>query len=229
MTGGWWSVVGDGPTGGDAASAASRQPPAASRQPPAASHQPPATNHQPPMTHRRLSPGGWGGRGAAGPRPVRCVVTVSTKQTCPARPLSTRPPVGGPAFVPCRITAMGIAVHDAGRTWRPLTPAVRREARGEQAQAIHRPPQGPPDSPPPGPHRSTTARRRQALDPTPSPPTGWRYYAGGFGACAKTGVLNSQGVERAGCFFANPTMNPGAASRIPLPLREKVAERSEVG
>jgi len=36
-------------------------------------------------------------------------------------------------------------------------------ARGEQAEAIHRPPRGPPDSPPPGLHRSTTARRHRGV------------------------------------------------------------------
>ena len=36
-----------------------------------------------------------------------------------------------------------------------------QEARGEQAQAIHRPPQGPPRYPSPGLHRSTTARRHR--------------------------------------------------------------------
>ena len=36
-----------------------------------------------------------------------------------------------------------------------------QEARGEQAQAIHRPAQGPPGYPSPGLHRSTTARRHR--------------------------------------------------------------------
>jgi hypothetical protein len=36
-----------------------------------------------------------------------------------------------------------------------------QEARGEQAGAIHRPPQGPPGYPSPGLHRSTTARRHR--------------------------------------------------------------------
>ena len=101
------------------------------------------------------------GEGAGRPGLARCccVVTVSTKQTCPAQPFSTRHPAGGPCFGPCRITADDIAASDAGGTWRSQQSAPL--ARGEQAEAIHRPPQGPPGYPSPGLHRSTTARRHR--------------------------------------------------------------------
>ena len=135
----------------------------------------PSPPHPAAATRRRPSPAGGGrtiahdssppvqavGEGAGRPGLARCccVVTVSTKQTCPAQPFSTRHPAGGPCFGPCRITADDIAASDAGGTWRSQQSAPL--ARGEQAEAIHRPPQGPPGYPSPGLHRSTTARRHR--------------------------------------------------------------------
>ena len=70
--------------------------------------------------------------------------------------------------------ALRLAALASGLTGSPpmtLLPATRgghdfrrrsaQEARGEQAEAIHRPPQGPPKYPSPGLHRSTTARRHR--------------------------------------------------------------------
>ena len=48
-----------------------------------------------------------------------------------------------------------------GPTAAVATSSTPPEARGEQAEVIHRPPRGPPDSPSPGLHRSTTARRHR--------------------------------------------------------------------
>ena len=105
--------------------------------------------------------GGKVREGAGRPGLARCFVcfTVSTKQTCPAQPFSTRHPAGGPCFGPYRITVDDIAASDAGGTWRSQQSAPL--ARGEQAEVIHRPPQGPPGYPSPGLHRSTTARRHR--------------------------------------------------------------------
>ena len=63
-------------------------------------------------------------------------------------------------------------------------------ARGEQAEAIHRPPRGPPGlyfvrassldhSPPPS----------RNVDPTPSPPTGWEVLCARFERCSGDGGL----------------------------------------
>jgi hypothetical protein len=70
--------------------------------------------------------------------------------------------------------ALRLAALASGLTGSPpmtLLPSARgghdfrrrsaQEARGEQAEAIHRPPQGPPRYPSPGLHRSTTARRHR--------------------------------------------------------------------
>jgi hypothetical protein len=159
VIGDWWLVVGDwwlllicprkGGAGGPLAPGAG---------------QPLATNHQPPPIHASSLSGiaaGKFGEGAGRPGLARCFdcFTVSTKQTCPAQPFSTRPPAGGPCFGPYRITAADIAARDAGGTWPGQQSAPL--ARGEQAQAIHRPAQGPPKYPSPGLHRSTTARRHR--------------------------------------------------------------------
>jgi len=63
---------------------------------------------------------------------------------------------------PCRRFRTSVA-GEAGRrnVLPPWAVAVPSRARGEQEDAIHRRPRGPPDSPPPGLHRSTTARRHR--------------------------------------------------------------------
>ena len=77
-----------------------------------------------------------------------------------ARSFSTGSPVGA-LFGPGRIIARSIAGPDAGRTSHPVADRFAPEARGEQAGAIRRRPQGPPAYPSPGLHRSTTARRHR--------------------------------------------------------------------
>ena len=114
----------------------------------------------PDMSSPRLRTSGWGGRGAAGPRPVRMCFTVSTKQTAPRsrfpRALRLAALASGLTGSPPRTLLPGTRGGHGGRRQRSA-----REARGEQADAIHRRPQGPPESPTPGLHRSTTARRHR--------------------------------------------------------------------
>ena len=123
-------------------------------------HQPPTTNHPSPTTVRRLLSRRVG-EGAGRPGLARCCcrVTVSTKQTCPAQPFSTRLPGSGPEFGPDRIAPQTLL--PTARGGHDFRRRSAQEARGEQAQAIHRPPQGPPKYPSPGLHRSTTARRHR--------------------------------------------------------------------
>ena len=65
------------------------------------------------------------GEGAGRPGLARCFdsFTVSTKQTCPAQPFSTRPPAGGPCFGPYRIIRRGHCCPGRGRDM--AQPAVR--------------------------------------------------------------------------------------------------------
>jgi hypothetical protein len=97
-----------------------------------------------------------GGRASPG---ALIVLPFRRRLTCPARPFSTRPKAGGPCFGPYRITPRPLlAATCSGHDFRRRPAQL---ARGEQAQAIHRRPQGPPRYPSPGLHRSTTARRHR--------------------------------------------------------------------
>ena len=98
----------------------------------------------------------------------------------PASSFSTRPPAAGRSLA-LPAPARCLAVPDGGGRAAPIARrGPTHQARGEQEDAIHRRPQGPPRSASPGLHRSTTARRhREALDPTPSPPTGCSHYRAG--------------------------------------------------
>ena len=119
------------------------------------------------------------GEGAGRPGLARCCCRVT---------VSTKPDLGRPSDPPVKSRsgrdgaaprsrfprALRLAALASGLTGSPpltLLPSARgghdfrrrpaQEARGEQAQAIHRPPQGPPRYPSPGLHRSTTARRHR--------------------------------------------------------------------
>ena len=100
----------------------------------------PSPPHPVGAARRRPSPKGegevWGmtllrllsrrcGEGAGRPGLARCFdsFTVSTKQTCPAQPFSTRPPAGGPCFGPYRIIRRGHCCPGRGRDM--AQPAVR--------------------------------------------------------------------------------------------------------
>ena len=119
---GWWLVVGCwwlAGAGGEGAACAAL---------PRTDEQPLATGHWPPSIHASSLSGiaaGKVGEGAGRPGLARCCcrVTVSTKQTCPAQPFSTRPPAGGPCFGPYRIIRRGHCCPGRGRdmAW----PAVR--------------------------------------------------------------------------------------------------------
>ena len=168
------------------------------------------------------------GEGAERPGLARCVCVLPFRRDRPPR----------------------AAVIHAPSGWRPLLrawpdhrrrPCGRRRAADMAGFPVSDPPRGARRAG--RGHPSTSARtpglssaRASSLDhspppsrnvdPTPSPPTGWGHYAGGFGGRAKTGVLNPQGVERAGCFSANATIISGQRHRFLLPLREKVARRA---
>ncbi len=131
---------------------------------------------RPGTTLRRLLSRRFG-EGAGRPGLARCCcrVTVSTKPDLgrpsdpPVKSRSgrdgTAPRSRFPRAIRLAALASGltgssvadIAACGGGGTWRSQQSAPL--ARGEQAEAIHRPPQGPPRYPSPGLHRSTTARR----------------------------------------------------------------------
>ncbi len=102
------------------------------------------------------------GEGAGRPGLARCLCVLPFRRSRPA-PRGRFPHA-------LRLAALLKALPDHRR--RPCGPrraadmtlpasAARTTARGEQAEAIHRPPQGPPNSPSSGLHRSTTARRHR--------------------------------------------------------------------
>ena len=115
------------------------------------------------MGLRRLQPSGWGGRGAAGPRPVLWSFTVSTRQAAPrgrfppARrlPALLGPPrLSGPA--PLRAGRGTDLSCPRGRT----AVTIRRRAASKRAPSIDAR-RGPRRYASHRLHRSTTARRRR--------------------------------------------------------------------
>ena len=170
MAGGWW-LAGTGREGA-ACAALPRTDEQQSR----------TTGHWPPPIHAS-SPSGMAdgkvGEGAGRPGLARSFdcFTVSTKPDLgrpsdpPVKSRSGRDGAAPRSRFPraLRLAALAsgltgssvadIAASDAGGTWHSQRSAPL--ARGEQAGAIHRPPQGPPKYPSPGLHRSTTARRHR--------------------------------------------------------------------
>ncbi len=106
----------------------------------------PLRGRERPLAHDSSPPvSGRCGEGAGRPGLARCCfrVTVSTKQTCPAQPFSTRPPAGGPCFGPYRIIRRGHCCPGRGRDM--AQPAVRsigaRRANGGHPSTSMRTPE----------------------------------------------------------------------------------------
>jgi hypothetical protein len=157
----------------------------------------------------------WGGSGTAGPRPVlRCFLPFRRDRLSRAivfhAPSGWRPSHSGLAGSPP--TALRLPTrggHDGLRTSAVRVPA----ARGEQAEAIHRPPRGPPESPSPGLHRSTTARRHRerGSDALPVRRDGQEYGpAASYGG--KIGSRICDVAVYGGYFPLNPTIIPRIVS-----------------
>ena len=131
MIGGWWLA---------GVCAAERSAPPFRRQR-CGNHQPPITNHPPPTTLRRLLARRCG-EGAGRPGFARCFdsFTVSTKQTCPAQPFSTRPPAGGPCFGPYRIAPPTLLpTARGGHETAARTGSARRAGAGHPSTSARTP------------------------------------------------------------------------------------------
>ena len=117
-------------------------------------------------TGHRLAGAGSGkvGEGAGRPGLARCFDVLPFRRSRPA-PRSRFPRalrLAALTFGPCRIIRPGHCCPGRGADVASSDASgPHPAARGEQADAIHRRPQGPPDSPSPGLHRSTTARRHR--------------------------------------------------------------------
>ena len=117
----------------------------------------PSPPHPVGAARRRPSPKGegevWGmtllrllsrrcGEGAGRPGLARCFdsFTVSTKQTCPAQPFSTRPPAGGPCFGPYRIAPSPLrASTRGGHETAARTGSARRAGAGHPSTCARTP------------------------------------------------------------------------------------------
>ena len=168
---------------------------------------------------RRLRTSGWGGGGAAGPRPV--LVGLPFRRSRPLRVVRFPRALRLAAFLRALPDRPPGPLLDRTRGERHATRADRRapQARGEAG----------------GRHPSASARtpgvpfpRASSLDHSPPPSRRWirrpprrrdgRYYEGGARGVAKIGVLDSQDVERAGCFSAKATII-SVRRRCLLPVR----------
>ncbi len=140
------------------------------------------------------------GEGAGRPGLARCCcrVTVSTRQIAPR------------SRFPRALRVVALSSDLTGSPPPTLLPSARgghdfrqrpaQEARGEQAQAIHRPPQGPPEYPSPGLHRSTTARRHRGAGSDALPTDGMgRSLAWGSARMVCDAVIFEKCTESAGC------------------------------
>ena len=151
-----------GRTGRSGWRCASRRPPPVRPLIRPRSARPPSPARGEGTTLGRFRKSGWGGRGTAGPRPVFECFTVSTRQAAPRGRYPLAPPAGGPSRaspasrpLPCgrdRKAERADSVDSSG--------SIQRRAASKQRPSIDLR-RGPPDSPPPGLHRSTTARRHR--------------------------------------------------------------------
>jgi len=221
-----WLVVGGWQAVCDGADRAALPPP---EKRPATRHQSPITNHQPPTTLRRLLSRRVG-EGAERPGLARCFVcfTVSTKQAAPRsrfpRALRLAALISSLAGSPPQ------TLLAATRGGQDLRQRPAHSARGEQAEAIHRPPRGPPRYPSPGLHRSTTARRHRGAGSDALPTDGM----GELWGRSQRGWLmtlhflkgeGSQGVGAAG-YADNRRI---VSTRIPSPIGRRWRVAPDVG
>ena len=157
---------------------------------------------------------GWGGRGTAGL--ARLLMCVPFRRDRLSRAAVFHSPRRLAALLgPCRRSRPSVAGETGRRNvLPPWAVAVPSRARGEQVDAIHRRPRGPPDSPPPGLHRSTTARRhrgtwiRRPPRRRDGPDCKGSAFSGGQIASRKCDVS-----DVAGEFCDNRTIDPRIASK----------------
>ena len=195
VAGGWWRM----PRRGGARSA------------PPMDHQPPAASHPCVIAASAEAVG----EGAGRPGLARCLNVLPFRRSRPPRAAVIHAPSG---WRPLLRAWPDHRRRPCGRRRAADMTVVFRQRSAERRAASRRRPsidlrKDPRTLLRPGFIARPQPAAIENVDPTPSPPTGWGYYAGGFSGAGKTRVLKSEGVETAGCFSANATTIFGHAGR----------------